>query len=264
MDASAKELAKGLFSRCFATCLAPLLALGCGWTVTNDPPQYADLEKAEKAIVDRILGNMARFHASALERGGPGIDSVLLQDAVQVHFHGIIMAGNFGDDFIRVSIWDHLTNGERELIAGWWQTSVDQAQAPYERMFYDYLATHLAAIQWIYETQDVDRVLNDRPRFNVERDAQRLVTAFFEETDVTPLNDILPLCQSTIAQFDSRWGGHYDDDYFSDNLADLANPEEPSGYFYFFCRWVVESSPRINSMQDEMNLIKQRFGYPPS
>jgi hypothetical protein len=239
------------------------LAFGCDWTVTNDPPQYDDLEQSEQAIVDRILGNMARFHASMLERSGPGIDSVLLQDAVQVHFHGIIMAGNFGDDFIRISIWDHLTGAERELIAGWWQLGMDETQTPYERMFYDYLATHLAAIQWIYEVQDVNRVLNDRPRFNVERDAQRLVTAFFKETDITPLNDILPFCQSTVAQFDDRWGSHYDDDYFTDHLADLANPEDPSGYFYFFCRWAQESSLRAGSLSSEMDLIKSRFGYTP-
>lgn len=245
---------------CAARAAAASLAIlcGCGLTVTNEPPTYDELPPEDQAIVDRILASVTAFDAAVEARGGPGIDEVIDRDAVQVHFQGLVMAANFGDGYLRLSIWEHLTAGQRAMIASWW--SVDEATAGdtyYPKFFYDYLATHLAAIEWIYQVQGVDRVLADRPRFKVERDAQYLAVAFYEETDPTTMIDVDAPCASLRAQHED-WESRYDQEYFTDHIVDIADPESPTEYFWFFCRWLDDAQARTYTFPDEMELIFRR------
>ncbi|MEK6609235.1 MAG: hypothetical protein AABZ30_16380 [Myxococcota bacterium] len=243
------------------------LLCACNFTVTREAPTYDELPAADQRIVDRILANLQRFHDAVEDPtlGGPGIDTILDRDAVQVHFRGLVLAANLGDGAVRVSTWERLDGDQRERIASWWAQDSLQASDAYPKLFYDYVATHLAALEWIYLVQGVQRVLDSRPRFNVERDAQRLTVATYAERDPRVLDDVARLCGPMRAQYDERWSAHYDSDtresghWFGDHIAALADPALPTGFFYYFCRWFEDARARAASLLTETELVKSRF-----
>jgi len=240
-----------------------LLLAGCGFTVTRDVPSYEELSPDEQGLVERILANLSAFDAAVRARGGPGIDALLDREAIQVHFRGIIIATNLGDRVARVSIWDHLDASQQELVASWWGLDRAAAAERYPGFFYDYLAAHIGALEWIYVVQGVERVFDERSRFNVERDAERLTVAYYAEQARAMLDGVAALCAPVRAQYDERWAVHFDDIYFAENVADLVDPIDPTGYVYFFCRWFEDARTRQASLASEMELVKARFGGAP-
>jgi hypothetical protein len=243
-----------------------VLVCGCSFTVTKEPLTYDELSPDQQSAVDRINANLGRMHDALLAQGGPGIDGILCH--AEVGFQDLLVAANLGDERARVSTWEDLSEAEKQLVAGWWELDAATTAERYPPMAYDYMALHLAALEYVYVVQGVQRVFNDRPRLNVERDAQRLVAAYCRAQSPDLLGLMTGLCIPMRAQYDSVWAQHYGTEeeyqrYFQENLRDLADPEHPTGYFYYFCRWMGDARDRGDSLSDEMQLIKDRFGYTP-
>jgi len=245
--------------------LAPLLLVACSFTATKDPLSYEDLSPGQKSAVDRINENLQEIHDAFDAQGGPGIDKILGQ--AEVGFEGILTAVNLGDQRARISVWEDLSDKQRDLVAGWWQVSLPEAEAIYPFVLYDYMALHLGAQEYIYEVQGVERVFENRPRLKVDLDAARLVAAYARANWPAVMDPLAQVCVPMRQQYDAVWGDRYGIEkehqrWFQQNLEDLADPEEPTGYFYFLCRWTEDGRARSFTLAEEMQKIKDRFGYP--
>jgi len=240
-----------------------VLLLSCSFTVTKNPLSYEDLSNGQRSAVDRINANLQRMHDALVTQGGPGIEGIL--GNAEVGFEDIVIAVNLGDGRARVTVWEDLTGGQKDLIASWWQLDPATTEQRYASMAYDYMALHLAALEYVYVVQGVERVFETRPRLNVERDAQRLVAALARDQLPELLDLMTGLCAPMRAQYDATWAQHYGPEgehqrYFQEHLREIADPQHPTGYFYYLCRWMEDARMRSSTLADEMQLIKDRFG----
>jgi len=250
---------------------ALLLCAGCSFTATKDPLEYEDLSDDQQSAVRRIDENLVAIDQAFLGQGGPGICGDLNPPPLrcsdlraEVGFEDILLAVNMGDGRARVSFWNDLSSAQRDLTAGWWQVDVAAAETLYPAMAYDYMALHLGALEYIYLVQGVERVFEQRPRLNVERDAGRLVGAYLRTRGTALMDHMMTLCGPMRAQYDAVWADHYGwgreyELYFQDNLRDLADPAHPTGYFYFLCRWTEDARNRSDTLFPEMLRIQCRF-----
>jgi hypothetical protein len=244
---------------------AGLLLSSCSWTVTRQPLSYEELSEDQRSAVDRINENLLRMHQALRVAGGPGIDGIL--GSAEVGFEDLVIAVNLGDGRARVSVWEDLTAGQHELVAGWWDVDESTAEMLWPPMAYDYMALHLAALEYVYVVQGVERVFEHRPRLNVERDAQRLVGAYVRASWPGLFDLMTGLCAPMRAEYDEVWDEHYgpepeDQRYFQEHLREIADPQRPTRYFYYLCRWMEDARVRTTTLPDEMQKIKDRFGYP--
>ena len=192
-----------------------------------NPLTYEELSDTQRDAVDRINRNMNKLHVALLQEGGPGVYDIL--DSAEVGFKGILVAVNMGDHRARVSVWEDISSDQKSLAAGWWGVTVEQAAALYPVVTYDYMAFHLAALEYLYVVQGVERVFQDRPRLNVERDAARVVAAYIRQwqandPELTSIsNTMAQVCRPMRQQYDSVWAHHYGPErshqrWFQDNL----------------------------------------------
>lgn len=228
---------------------------GCGLEVTQDRPAYADLEPHEKSVVQIVLDELRGFNAQ-VERYTPhSIASVIDKEKINVSFEGKIFFGNLGDQLIHISPWENLGDGQRQLVAGWFSTSVAAAKPIYEKLFYKFLATSQGAKQYQYEALGVAWVFGNRSLFNVERDSLRETLSYYRhvgrQSEMWTFVDN-SVCKPILAQHGSI---PFSKSYLSDNVQALANPDNPTGYMRYVCGWIAIGKVDAVDMRTELTWV---------
>lgn len=241
--------------------LLPLLLLlpGCGLTVTNERPSYQDLDPTEKSAVDVILSELTALNAQIKKRTIYNIDEIVNRERIDVSFEGLIFTGNIGDDTVHVAVWENLKPEQKTLIQGWFKSaSAAAAEQTYKKLFYQFLAVSQGVKQYVYKVVTPAWVYGHRTLFSFERDSARTALAHYNA--IGRHNEMWPFLTSTctpvIQQYGATYGPNFNKAYLADHVTELANPENPTGYMYFLCRWIEESKPDVEDLTIELNWLR--------
>lgn len=234
---------------------APLL-LSCGLTVTNERPTYDELEPVEKDAVQIILDELSALdtqtRARSLRLFGEeiGLDPLVDRERINVSFEGVLFTFNLGDGVVHVAVWPNLTAAQQTLVAEWFDTSEEQAEKIYEMFFYRFLAVTQGVKQFMFNALGTTWVFGNRSLFNIERDSIRTALSFFAEQGrkESIWKGVNRACAPVLSQYADTYAELFipqpgDDryrvakQYLHENLANLADPEDPTGYMYFVCQW---------------------------
>jgi hypothetical protein len=234
------------------------LATACGLTVTNERPAYADLDPEEKSAVDIILRELTAFDSQVKQRTAYNIDEVVDREHISVAFEGVLFTGNIGDDVIHVSTWENLSPEQRVLVQGWFKTPEAQAEQAYKTLFYQFLAVTQGAKQFMYKVLTPAWVFGHRTLFSMERDSIRTALSHYVAVgrQAEMWGFLAATCAPVIAQFGSQYGPNFSKQYLADHFAELANPDNPTGYIYYICRWIEESKAETESLTIELNWLR--------
>lgn len=212
------------------------LLAGCGLTVTQERPSYAELEPHEQNVVQIVLSELRGFNAQVEARTKYSIGAIIDQERINVSFEGNIFSANLGDGVIHVAPWENLDAGQHALVARWFGSSEAAAKATYEKLFYRFLAVAQGAKQYQYEALGVKWIYANRSIYNVERDSIRETLSYYrtigKQADMW--NFASSACKNILVQNKVT----FEKKYLQDNLQALANPKAPSGYMYYICRFV--------------------------
>ena len=222
-------------------------ASACELSLTVEPATYEDLDDSERSAADRVFARIRAFderlrRVSAEEFGLGRIAAD--RDRVDVSVSGIWVLVNLGDDRVHLTTWENLAPTQRERWGTWFAEGAEAASARYRRFFYEYAALHLVGIQSVYSVQDVGWVYRWRSMFMVERDAQRMVVTYLAETEPDLADFARRTCSTIRAHHDDVLREHYDGPYYRDHVRELADPDDPSGYFWFLCMHAVAAEAR--------------------
>jgi hypothetical protein len=234
---------------------APLL-LSCGLTVTNERPTYDEMDPVEKDAVQIILGELRALdeqtRARSLRLFGEeiGLDPVVDRERIHVSFEGVLFTFNLGDGVLHVAVWQNLNVAQQTIVAGWFDTPPDQTRQQYEMFFYRFMAVAQGVKQFMFNALGTAWVFENRSLFNIERDSIRTALSFFaaQGRKETIWNGVNHACAPVLAQYADKYGELFipeegDDryrkakQYLHENLASMADPENPTGYIYFICQW---------------------------
>ena len=217
------------------------LALGCGLTVTNERPTYDELDPPEKAAVDVIISELTAFNTQVTAHTSATIAGVIDKEKIDVSFEGVFFSGNLGDGVIHVAIWDNLTAAQRLLIQQWFQDATEAAaKARYETFFYRFMAVSEGAKEFMYQVLTRDWVYVHRSLFNMQRDSIRIALSHFRDTgrQTEIWNFLSTSCAPVKSQYDALYAAKFTKQYLRDHTAEILDPDNPTGYMYFICKWI--------------------------
>lgn len=255
------------------TCVAPLALLlalaGCGLTVTNEIPEYKDLDDPEQRAVDIIYGELAAFDKKIRSMTEYSIAPIVDKERIHVSFEGLIFIYNLGDGVVHVSVWENLTDAQRTLVQSWFQRpTLAEAKDWYEWFFYRFMTVAQGAKQFTYNVHGAGWVNTHRSVYVLERDAMRTGLAYFEAVgrQAEAWNRTASHCAPLLKQYDSRWGylflpayaaDHYQlaKNYLQENFTSLANPEDPTGYIYWLCQGIAYEKTRKDPLPIELDWL---------
>ena len=227
---------------------AALLVPGCDLSLTSDPPPYDQLDENERSAVDRIFARIQAYDArlQALLPGRYGLGPIARdKDRIDVSAYHLWIMFNLVDDRIHLSVWQNLSDGQRQHYASWFGESLEAAARRYGEHFYDFMALHLAGVQTVYAVQGgMAWVYANRHVFNVDRDAERLVVTYLTETDRALFDRIFATCGFIRGVYDSRYGSWYSMLAYGDHVHELTDPRDPSGQIYMVCRHLEAAETR--------------------
>ena len=237
-----------------------LVASGCGFRVTNERPTFAQLEPHEQSVVETVLAELRGFNAQVEKRTPLSIDAIIDRERINVSFDGHIFFGNLGDGVIHVAPWENLSAGQRTLVKTWFgATSDDATKELYQRFFYRFIAVGQGAKQFMYEALTADWVYAHRSLFNVERDTIRNALSYFQtvgrRNEMWGLTETI--CRPLLTRYESTYGPTFDKKYLLANLQELANPEAPTGYLYYVCRWIEMGKVDVVDLSTELAWVQQ-------
>jgi hypothetical protein len=236
-----------------------LCTAACGLTVTKDRPTYDELDSADQQAVDIILGELKALNAELVGRGETTIENILERDRIHVSFDGLIFWGNLGDEVVHISSWQHLDDGQRERIAGWFkEPTLDVAKQRYETFFYRAMAVAAGTKQYMYNVLGVEWVYSNRSVFNVERDSIREALSYFEAVGrrSETWSFLSQSCQPIREQFDATYDATFGKQYLFDHFSELVDPADPTGYIYYTCRWIEDGIENAVDFAGELDWIK--------
>ncbi len=223
--------------------LLALVLSGC-FTVTNERPDFLELDSTEQQTVDAILAELRGFEAQLKASRGCSIAEVLDRKNVDVSFQGAMVAENLGDDIIHLSVWENLTEAQKQLVQSWFGLATPAAaDVLYKKLFYQFLAVTQGAKEFIYDALEVPWLQEHRSWFNLEKDSVRIAVAHFDGVGRGPdmRAFLTQSCAPLVAAQAAVWEPRYQNgrDYLKNpfNLHELYNPDAPVGYLYFVCRW---------------------------
>ena len=224
----------------FCLGLALTSVVACGLTVTNKRPSFEDLQQEEKGAVETILEELTAFNGEVERTTEHSIAEALDRDRIDVSFRGLIFAANFGDDVMHISTWENLTEKQRELVRSWFESeSLDLARQTYRKFFYEFLAVSQGVKEYMYQVHSAEWIFANRSLFNVERDGIRTGLAHYEAVGRRDemWQFVEQACAPIRRQYDDVYGPSFGKQFLKDNFQSLADPENPTGYMYYFCRW---------------------------
>lgn len=199
-----------------ALLLPALMAVAaCGLTVTNDNTPYQALDAQERSAVDRILSELLAFNAQVKTRttGKYTIDPLVDREHIDVAFEGMITVANIGDGQAHVSLWENLTDDERQVVQTWFKAATPQAaQVTYEKLFYEFLAVSQGVKQFMYNSLSAAWVFGRRSLFNVERDSIRTALAHYvavgRKAEMWPF--LSNACAPVLSQYAATYSSKFD------------------------------------------------------
>jgi hypothetical protein len=236
-----------------------IMGSGCPFTVTKDRPSYESLDAKEKEAIDAILQELAALNGQIKRRTIYNIDEVVDKAHIDVSYNGMIFTTNIGDDVIHVSTWENLSGKEQSLIQGWHKAgTLAEAEQTYKTFFYHFLAVVQGVKQFMYKVLTPAWVFTHRSLFNIEKDSIRTTMAYYvaESRQGQMWGFLTSACQPIKEQLGGTYGPHYDKKYLTEHLTELANPENPSGYMYFVCRWIDEGQSDAEDLTIELNWLR--------
>jgi hypothetical protein len=222
-----------------------MLALGvagCGLTVTNERPSYEELDDFEQTAVNTVLAELSAFNKQVKARtaGEFNIDEIIDRERIHVSFEGLIFSANFGDDVVHVAVWENL-GGKQALVQQWFKcSSPTQAHQVYGKLFYEFLAVVQGVKQFMYKVLTPSWVFGHRTLFNIERDSIRTALAHYvaEGRQQEMWGFLSGACSPVLSQYAEQFSSKFDKKYLQEHLGEIFNPDDPSGYMYFVCRWI--------------------------
>jgi hypothetical protein len=235
--------------------LVPVALGACGLEVTQDRPAFTDLEPHEQNVVQIVLGELRGFNAQVEKYTPYSIASIIDKEKINVSFEGKIFFGNLGDQLVHISPWENLSDGQRQLVAGWFATSVAAAKPVYEKLFYRFLAISQGAKQYQYEALGVQWVFGNRSLYNVERDSLRETLSYYRHVgrQAEMWNLVSGVCKPILAQYGSSIP--FSKTYLNDNVQALANPDGPTGYMRYVCGWIELGKVQAVDMRTELTWV---------
>ena len=220
---------------------------GC-LTITNDRPDFQQLGTDEQAAVEVVLGELRAFEAALKVDRGCSISEIVDPEKIDVSFQGVMLAQNLGDGVIHLSIWENLTDTQKQLVQSWFALgSQAEAATLYKKLFYEFLAVTQGAKEFIFDALEVPWLMQNRSWFNLEKDAVRIAVAHFDGIGRGPemrgflTQSCAPLVKAQAAVWEPRYQNGRD--YLKNplNLHELYNPDAPIGYLYFICQWAARA-----------------------
>jgi hypothetical protein len=238
--------------------LVALAAASC-LTVTNERPTYKELDGKEKEAVDMVIRELTAFNAQVKKRTIYNIDEIVDRERISVSFEGLIFTGNIGDNTIHVAAWENLSNDQRKLIQQWFKcASLAATEQSYKKLFYQFLAVGQGAKQFMYKVLTPAWVFGHRTLFSIERDSIRTALAHYvaEGRKSEMWTFLGATCSPVLSQYAPAYSASFSKTYLADHFAELANPENPTGYMYYICRWIEESKPETEDLTIELNWLR--------
>lgn len=223
------------------------VASGCDFTMTLDPITYEELGSTERAVVDRVFarvqgmdGRLRSVTSGRHTLGAPATD----RNAIDVSVVDLWVMANVGDDRLHLSVWENLTAEQRQRFASWFGETTEAAAGRYRQFFYDFVALHLAGVQAVFAIQGVDWVYRNRSMFNLDRDAERLVSTYLAAADTNLLAWARGTCGAIRTALEPRFGAWYSREEYAAHVRELTDPRDPSGQVYMICRHLAEAETR--------------------
>jgi hypothetical protein len=224
---------------------------GCGLMVTNDQKPYEELSTEEKSAVDTILKELTAFDKQVKTRTTFNIDEVIDRSRINVSFHSMILATNLGDGTIHISTWEDLSPEQQTLVGQWFKTTAapSTTKAYYQKFFYQFLAVVQGVKQFMFHVLTPTWVYEHRTLYSIERDSIRTTLSHYiaEGRKSEMWTFVSALCTPVIAQYDATYTSVFTKAYLADHFTELAAPENPTGYMYFLCRWIVDGEADAES-----------------
>jgi hypothetical protein len=237
---------------------AALLLQACGLSVTNERPSYDELDPVEKGAVDTILQELTQFNAQVAQRTKYDISEILDREKIHVSFEGLIFSANLGDQVIHVSVWENIGRAKQSLIQSWFKAQTPtKAKAIYVKLFYQFLAVSQGAKQFMYKVLSADWVYHHRSIFNVEKDSIR--TALSHYVAVGRKQEMWGFlkgaCSPVLSQYAAEFSSKFDKTYLQQHFTEIFDPEDPTGYMYFVCRWIELGMLEAEGLNGELTWL---------
>ncbi len=266
---------------------ALLLLGGCGLRVTNEPVPYAQLDAPEKAAVDIIYDELAALDAQVRARSVAmlgrevSLSPLVDKDRILVDFEGMLFSFNFGDGLLRMATWENISDAQRALVASWFGggARAGETRARYEAFIYRYMALAHGMKQYMYNLDSVDNVYEHKYILSMELDSSRAVHAYLsqagrrEQMWAEVARDCAPILaradlQAAYADLFSPAQSEAEPLRFpeakrvlQDRWRELADPEDPSGYMYFFCQAAQLGQAEATSFDLELLAIAEDLAW---
>jgi len=238
--------------------LALLAPAACGLTVTSDRPSYEELDQQEKSAVDTILGELTRFNKQVKQRTQYNIDRIVDREQIHVSFEGLIFSANLGDDVVHVATWENLGQGKQALTQGWFKAKTPtQARSVYVKLFYQFLGVVQGVKQFMYQVLTPPWVFSHRSLYNQERDAIRTALAHYvvEGRQTEMWGFLKSACSPVIAQHSAEWDSKFSKKYLQEHFYEVFDPDDPTGYMFFVCRWIEMGMQDAEGLNAELNWL---------
>jgi hypothetical protein len=242
------------------TCSLALVALlsGC-LTVTHERPAYQELDSTEKAAVDTIISELTAFDGQVKSRTTYNIDEIVDRERISVNFEGMIFTANIGDSTIHVATWENLSDRQRALVQKWFGAATPVAAAQtYRKFFYQFMAVVQGSKEFMYKVLTPGWVFSNRSLFNIERDSVRTALAHYAAVGrrAEMWSFLEAACAPVKAQYGPTYAATYSNKYLAAHALELADPTDPSGYMYYFCRWIESGFGEAEDLTRELNWLR--------
>lgn len=241
----------------FASLIACVLAASaCDLTVTKERPSFDQLDAHEKSVVQIVLAELRPLDAQIQRRSEHSITRIIDREKIDVSFDGHLFVGNLGDGVVHVSAWDNLTDDQRELVRGWFgSASLAAAEKTYATMFYRVLVVAQGIKQFMYEALTPEWLYDRRSLFNIERDSIRATMSYYRDSGKRSMwSFTAAACKPMISKYAGRWP--FSKTYLRDHFQSLAEPSDPTGYMYYFCKWLEMGRADAVSFSGELRWLE--------
>ncbi len=262
--------------------LAPLAA--CGLTVTNEPPTYEELDKAEQTAVDivyaelKALDSKVRQRTKVVFKRQYSLSPLVNKDRIIVDFEGLLFSFNFGDGRLRVAAWENLTANQRAVVGTWFGTKGTATETTYKTFVYRFMALAQGMKQYMYNLNTANNVYEHKYIFSMEFDSSRATHAYLSMVGRKGVSSqVVKACKPILAmsQHKSDFAKFFTakesaakpmrfpaaKKYLQDNWRKLADPDDPTGYMYFFCQAATIGHKEARTFDAELKKIYEELDW---
>ena len=271
--------------RCLLCCVVLLMLAGCGLTVTNEPLSYEELDQPERDAVDIVydelqaLDTQVRQRSQVLFSRGYSLSPLVDKDRIIVDFEGLLFSFNFGDGRLRVSTWENLTSAQRAVVGSWFNTTGSATETTYKTFVYRFMALSQGMKQFMYNLHTIDNVYQHKYIFSMEFDSTRATHAYLKLAGrqakmwtavtraCTPILNRSELKNAYSKYFTAAESAARPmrfpraKAYLQDNWRKLADPDDPTGYMYFYCKAAIMGQQEARGFDSELQKIQWELDW---